>query len=176
MIRRILALIVICWLLGLAWFVVSLPGAGGAEKTEAVIVLTGGKGRIERGIQQLEAGRAAKMLVSGVNPTVREVELIKIQKAPARLFACCIDLGKQAVDTETNATESATWLRVHHYRSVRLVTNDWHMPRALFELRRVVEPGTVIVTDSVETAPGLPILFVEYNKLLARRVAAPLGL
>jgi uncharacterized SAM-binding protein YcdF (DUF218 family) len=175
-IRRILALIVICWLLGLAWFVVSLPGAGGAEKTEAVIVLTGGKGRIERGIQQLEAGRAAKMLVSGVNPTVREVELIKIQKAPARLFACCIDLGKQAVDTETNATESAMWLRVHHYRSVRLVTNDWHMPRALFELRRVVEPGTVIVTDSVETAPGLPILFVEYNKLLARRVAAPLGL
>jgi uncharacterized SAM-binding protein YcdF (DUF218 family) len=175
-IRRLLSLLLIAWLLGLAWFVVSLPDASAPGKTDAIVVLTGGKGRIERGIKQLEAGRAAKMLVSGVNPAVREVELVKIQKAPPKLFACCIDLGRQAVDTETNATESAMWLRVHHYRSVRLVTNDWHMPRALFELRRVVEPGTVIVTDSVETAPGLPILFVEYNKLLARRVAAPLGL
>jgi uncharacterized SAM-binding protein YcdF (DUF218 family) len=175
-IRRILALILIAWLLGFVWFIVTLPGKTGAIKTDAIVVPTGGKGRIERGIVALEAGYAKRMFVSGVDPSVRAVELAAVQKAPPKLFACCIDLGKQAIDTASNATETAAWLHQHNYRSLRLVTNDWHMARARFELTRVVGPDIRVVSDAVETEPGLAILLMEYSKLLARRVAAPLGL
>ncbi len=176
MIRRILALILIAWLLGFVWFIVTLPSKTGAIKTDAIVVPTGGKGRIERGITALEAGYAKRMFVSGVDPSVREVELAAVQKAPPKLFACCIDLGKQAIDTASNATETAAWLKRHKYQSVRLVTNDWHMARARFELERVVGPDMPIISDAVETEPGMTILLIEYNKLIARRIAAPLGL
>jgi uncharacterized SAM-binding protein YcdF (DUF218 family) len=175
-IQRILALIVIGWALGFVWFVTTLPGAAHAERTDAIVVLTGGKGRIERGIAMLEAGRAKRMFVSGVDPSVRAVELAAVQKAPPKLFACCIDLGKQAIDTQSNATETASWLSAHHFTSARLITNDWHMARARFELERVVDLGTILLSDAVETEPSLAILFVDYNKLIARRIAAPLGL
>ena len=49
MIRRIASLVILVWSLGFGLFTVSLPQPAGAERTDAVVVLTGGKGRIERG-------------------------------------------------------------------------------------------------------------------------------
>ena len=175
MIRRIISLGLIVWLLGFALFVVSLPGPADDTRTDAIVVLTGGTGRIQRGLDQLAAGRARRMLVSGVDPTVRVEELAQLQRAPRRLFECCVDLGKEAVDTRSNAAEAARWLKRRRYRSVRLVTTDWHMPRARFELARVVDEGVRIVPDALDSAPGLVSLFAEYNKYLLRRAAAIVG-
>lgn len=175
MIRRIVSLGLIGWLLGLAWFVVSLPRPAGDTKTDAIVVLTGGSGRIQRGLDHLAAGHARRLLVSGVDPAVRLAELAQLQKAPARLFECCVDLGKDAVDTRSNAVEAAQWLKHKNFRSVRLVTTDWHMPRARFELQRAVGKDVVVIADAVDSAPGLVTLFAEYNKYLLRRVSALLG-
>jgi hypothetical protein len=60
-------------------------------------------------------------------------------------------------------------------RSVRLVTTDWHMRRATFDLWVVAPKGLVIVRDAVPSRPSLKILFLEYNKLLARIVAWLVG-
>jgi uncharacterized SAM-binding protein YcdF (DUF218 family) len=174
-IRRVLSLIATVWLLGWAWFVVSLPRAAANTRTDAIVVLTGGAGRIQRGLDHLAPGHARRMLVSGVDPAVRLDELAQLQKAPAKLFACCVDLGKDAVDTRSNAAEAARWLRHRHYRSVRLVTTDWHMPRARFELERAVGPGILVIPDAVDSAPGFVTLFAEYNKYLLRRVSALAG-
>lgn len=176
MIRRLISLALIVWLLGLAWFVVSLPRPAADTTTDAIVVLTGGKGRIERGIALLKAGKAKRMLVSGVDPSVRPRELAAVQNVPPALFECCIDLGKQAVDTRSNAEETARWISQRDFRTVRLVTTDWHMPRARFELKRALAGRAEIVPDAVNSAPSLAVLFREYNKLLARRVAALIGI
>lgn len=175
MIRRIVSLILTLWLLGFALFVVALPGPAGAERTDAVVVLTGGPGRIQRGLDVVAKGQAKRMLVSGVDPAVRLGELARLQDAPRHLFACCVDLGKDAIDTRSNAAEAARWLTRKGYRSVRLVTTDWHMPRARFEMHRQLGGNIRVVTDAVDSAPGFISLFSEYNKYLLRRVSAPFG-
>lgn len=175
MIRRILSLILLAWMLGFGLFTVSLPGPAAGEMTDAVVVLTGGKGRIERGLEVLEQRQAQRMLVSGVDPSVRKGELATLQGAPLALFKCCVDLGKEAVDTRTNADEAARWLGKRGYKSVRLVTTDWHMPRARLELRRAVGKDIRVVGDSVESAPGLLVLLREYNKFWIRWFAVQAG-
>ncbi len=176
MIRRIASLVILVWSLGFGLFTVSLPQPAGAERTDAVVVLTGGKGRIERGLAVLEQGQAKRMLVSGVDPSVHIADLAKLQGAPPALFNCCVDLGKEAVDTRTNADETALWLGRKGYKSVRLVTTNWHMARARLELSRAVGKDIVIVGDSVESAPGFIVLLREYNKYWIRWVAIRLGL
>lgn len=84
MIRRIVSLFLIVWLLGLVWFVVSLPQPSGRTRTDGVVVVTGGAGRIERGISVLQDGLAKRMLVSGVDPSVRASELAEVQNVPLR--------------------------------------------------------------------------------------------
>lgn len=176
MIRRAFALVLVVWLLGFALFAVLLPDPAGPGATDAVIVLTGGSGRLEHGIALVERHRARRMLVSGVDRQVTPAALAARTHAPLALFACCVDLGRESVDTRSNAQESADWLRAHRYRSLRLVTTDWHMPRALFELRRLVKrDGVTIVPDAVESEPGLEALFTEYNKYLLRRAAVLVG-
>lgn len=176
MAQRFLSLILLVWVLGFAVFVVGLPGPAAPQETDAIIVLTGGENRIERGIALLEAEQAQRMLVSGVNRTVRPVELAEQTGAPERLFACCIDLGQEAVDTRSNGQEAARWVRENRFTSVRLVTTDWHMPRARFELVRELDDGVALLADAVPSDPSFMQLFLEYNKYLLRRISAIAGL
>jgi uncharacterized SAM-binding protein YcdF (DUF218 family) len=174
-IRRICAILALAWLLGLAWFAVSLPGPSNAPRTDGIVVLTGAPGRLQRGLALLEGGQASRMLVSGVDRSVRRSEFEIAYNVPARLSACCVDLGKNAVDTVSNAQETAAWVRLHKMRTVRLVTTDWHMSRAQFELRRALGNDATVVGDAVRSHPSLGILVKEYNKLLARRVSVLFG-
>lgn len=175
MIRRALALLFVFWFLGLVWFAMFLPGPADAGKTDAVVVLTGGAGRFERGLDTLKAGQADRMLVSGVDPTVRRAEFEVLRNVPPKISRCCIDLDKASVDTISNARETARWIKGRNYRSVRLVTSDWHMRRAKMELDHVVGPGVRVVGDAVRSNPSLTQLFKEYNKLVARFLALEIG-
>jgi uncharacterized SAM-binding protein YcdF (DUF218 family) len=175
MIRRTLAALFAVWLLGFAWFAVTLPGPSDVASTDAIIVLTGGKGRFQRGLEVLAAGRAKRMLVSGVDPVVRRREFEAVQGVPPHLSQCCIDLGKEATDTITNAEEAQVWIKRYQFKSVRLVTTDWHMRRAAFEMRRGLDASIYVVIDAVKGNPGLITLGVEYNKYLSRRVAVLFG-
>lgn len=176
MIRRILSLVALAWLLGFALFAVLLPRPAGAEHTDAIVVLTGGAGRIERGLELLEAGRAKRMLVSGVDRTVKPHELAIQYGKPRSFFECCIDLEAEAVDTRSNAEETAAWVAKRGYKSVRLVTTDWHMPRARFELKRELGDDVELMSDAVRSNPGFRTLLTEYNKYLLRRAAVLFGL
>ncbi|WP_380872262.1 hypothetical protein ACFB49_32070 [Sphingomonas sp. DBB INV C78] len=175
MITRILAAGILLWMIGFAWFAMTLPGPADESPTDAIVVLTGGPGRVQRGLGLLERGKAKRLLVSGADRRVRPRELAAANNAPEKLVDCCVDLGNEAVDTRSNAEETALWVTQHHYRSVRLVTTDWHMRRARFELSRVLGDDVRLVADAVPSEPGLGSLFEEYHKYLLRRVAAPLG-
>ena len=175
MIRRIFAFALLVYALGYALFVVVLPRPAGAQVTDAIVVLTGGPKRIERGLQLLEQERAKRMLISGVDRRVRPVELAAEWGRDPAFFECCVDLGRESVDTRSTAEEPARWMEKHRFRSMRLVTTDWHMPRASFELAR--RAGDVeIVEDAIGSDPSFRQLFAEYNKYLLRRAAVLLGI
>lgn len=175
MIRRLASAIILVWLIGFVLFVALLPRPAGAEVSDGIIVLTGGPGRIERGLAMLEQGRAKKLLVSGVDMTVRPREFAAQFRVPQRLFACCVELGQEAVDTRSNGAESADWVKRNRYRSVRLVTTDWHMRRARLELGQALAPGVEIRADAVRSEPNLTVLLKEYHKYLLRRAAILAG-
>jgi uncharacterized SAM-binding protein YcdF (DUF218 family) len=175
MILRALSFLLLIYLLGYALFAVLLPKAAGDQRTDAIVVLTGGAKRIERGIELLERGRAERMLVSGVERTVRPVDLAQTYQANEALFDCCIDLGRESVDTRSNAEETAQWLRRNKFRTVRLVTTDWHMPRARFELARQTDDVEVL-GDAIQSNPSFTQLFTEYNKYLLRHAAILIGI
>lgn len=176
MIRRLLAVLVIAYALGFVLFTLTLPQPLEGTTTDSVVVPTGGPGRIDRGLELLRRKQAKRMLVTGVAPGVREGDLARAYQAPARVFACCVDLGGDAVDTRSNAHEAAAWLRARGFRSVRLVTSDWHVLRAKMELTAAVAPGMVVLGDGVESTPRLGTLINEYNKLLLRRLALWFGI
>jgi uncharacterized SAM-binding protein YcdF (DUF218 family) len=175
MIVRGLSFLLLIYVLGYALFAVLLPKAGDDRLTDGIVVLTGGAKRMERGIDLLERGRARRMLVSGVDRTVRPGELAAHYGDRQKLFDCCIDLGRESVDTRSNAEETANWIRRHKFRSVRLVTTDWHMPRAEFELARQTR-GLVVVPDAIQSNPDFRQLFTEYNKYLLRQAAILVGI
>jgi uncharacterized SAM-binding protein YcdF (DUF218 family) len=176
MIRRILSLLILLYLLGYAFFVVALPKPANASPTDAIVVLTGGAGRIDRGLDLLEQHRAKRMLISGVARTVRPEDLAAQAGRDAALFECCIDLGRESVDTRSNAEETSRWMKRHKFKTLRLVTTDWHMPRASFELSRRVGDDVTIRKDAISSDPSFRQLFTEYNKYLLRHAAVLVGI
>jgi uncharacterized SAM-binding protein YcdF (DUF218 family) len=174
---RLLAVTLLAWMLGFVWFAIFLPQPLDGRRTDAIVVLTGGAGRIDRGIALLQSGAAKRMLISGVDRSVRPAELAAEYKTPETLFSCCITLGREAIDTRSNGLETARWLERRDYKTVRLITTDWHMRRAALELRQAMPDGKVsIVYDAVPSRPSLTILAREYNKYLLRRIAALIGI
>lgn len=171
MIRRIASAVVILWALGFLWFAVALPGPAEAARTDAVIVPTGGAGRIERGLEIMRGGEARIMLVTGVDREVKRSEFAQQFGVSPALMDCCVSLGFTAVDTRGNASETAEWVRTRRVRSLRLVTTDWHMRRAANEVLQALPDDIVVVRDAVPSQPSFYMLFLEYHKLIASTAA-----
>jgi uncharacterized SAM-binding protein YcdF (DUF218 family) len=176
MIKRTFAFLMLVWMLGFAWFALFLPQPAAITKTDGVVVLTGGAGRIDRGLVVLEKGSARRMLISGVDLEVKPGELAAEYKRPVKLFSCCIDLGFRAVDTRSNGLETARWVAKHNIKTLRLVTHDWHMRRARLELKLALPEGITVIEDAVATKPTWSILFTEYHKYWLRGMAALVGI
>ena len=171
MLRRILSLILLAWVLGFIAFAVLLARPAGNVHSQAVVVLTGGAGRVDRGLEVLRQGWAPQLFVSGVDRDVKPGEFAAQFKVSPQQLACCVTLGFAATDTESNAREIAQWMHQHGVTQIRLVTSDWHMRRAVLELRSAVPAGLTIIEDAVPTKPTMRILFLEYHKLIARWIA-----
>lgn len=173
MIARAAALLMLGYALGFVLFAVSLgkPAAAGTAKADAAVVLTGGPGRIEHAVKVLRRGDVRRVLVAGADPAVTKADLERRLGGSRRLLQCCIDLGSESVDTRSNAEEALRWLEAHRYRSVLLITSDWHMRRARYEFERGLGQRYRIVTDAVRSEPSFVTLFGEYNKYVLRRIA-----
>jgi len=174
---RLLAFAVLILVGWFVWFVVGMPSPLAPDvRTDGVVVLTGGPGRVARGIELMQAGAAKRMLISGVDPKVRPVELAAHYNVPEKLFDCCVDLGREAVDTRSNAQETAAWIRRNRYRSVRLVTAADHMSRAQLELEARVDEGVEVIADPVPVERPLGLMLREFSKYALRRAALVVGI
>ena len=173
MIARFGSLLLLLYAIGFMLFAFTLgrPAQPTAKPTDAAVVLTGGSGRIEHSIDVLREGKARRLLVAGADPAVTKADLAQRIPRSGALLKCCIDLGSESVDTRSNAEEAARWLKKHNFRSLRLITSDWHMRRARYEFRRVLGSNYTLVPDAVRTEPSFLTLFAEYNKYLLRRLA-----
>ena len=122
----------------------SAYGPRSDARGDAIVALTGGADRVITAVRLLDEGRGARLLISGVNPDAPLEDVREAAGASAELFACCIDAGAQARDTAGNARETARWARENGYERLIVVTSDYHMPRALAELRAALpEAGFV---------------------------------
>jgi len=173
MIARGVALLLLLYLLGFILFSFTLgkPASASVPASDAAVVLTGGSGRIEHAVDVLRDRKAKRLLVAGADPSVTKGDLARRLGGSRRLLRCCIDLGSESVDTRSNAEEAARWIDKHRFRSVRLITSDWHMRRARYEFRRVLGGKVELTTDAVRSEPGFMTLFGEYNKYVLRRLA-----
>jgi len=158
--------LIAAWLLGFGYFTLTLPQAvpeGATPKSDGIIVLTGGAGRLEAGLALLEAKVADRMLISGVNPVVEPRELSALTGTEEALFTCCVDLDRAAPNTAGNATESNLWAQAHGYSTLVLVTADYHMPRSLILFRRAMPQATIFAHP---VKGEWPVLYLanEYNK------------
>ena len=146
------------------------------RKADAIIVLTGGQSRIDAAVELLKSGKGQRLLISGVHPTAGRKSLQAATGGDKSLFNCCVDIDYAALDTIGNAEESAKWVRDHGYGSVLLVTNNYHMPRTLLEMGRLLRGAELspypVVNSKLDhggwlTKPeALRVLFTEYNKYL----------
>jgi uncharacterized SAM-binding protein YcdF (DUF218 family) len=173
MIARAVSLLLLAYALGFVLFAFTLgkPAPGTAAPTDAAVVLTGGKGRLEHAVDVLRDGKAKRLLVAGADPSVTKADIARRLNGKHQLISCCVDLGSESVDTRSNAEEAARWIAKHHFRSVRLITSDWHMRRARYEFGKVLGGKVELETDAVRSEPSFLTLFAEYNKYVLRRLA-----
>ena len=176
MIVRLLSFVLLLYLLGFLLFAVSLGDPAGDEKTDAAIAITGGSGRIEQAMDVLADKQAKRVFISGADPSVSKKDLAVRLGRRGKQLQCCVDLGSESVDTRSNAEEAKRWLDKNRYKSVRLITSDWHMRRARYEFRRVLGSDYELVYDAVRSQPSFTLLFGEYNKYVLRRAAVLLEL
>jgi uncharacterized SAM-binding protein YcdF (DUF218 family) len=106
------------------------------KKADGMIVLTGGADRIPDAIELFSKGHASRMLITGVNPGITRAEIGRLNPKYRELIDCCVDLGYEALNTSGNAREARRWTEQNPIRqSLIVVTSNYHMPRALAELR-----------------------------------------
>lgn len=139
-----------------------------------IVALTGGGGiRIERALDLYRDQVADRILISGTHPDVRKVDLA--ERFDPSLLDCCVDLGSDAQTTIGNAIETRDWSADRQYKAIYLVTHDYHMPRALIEVRSM-SPELTVVGVPVSGPPYGPnwyksgeawdLLIHEYGKFL----------
>lgn len=182
------AMALVAGLIGFAWFVTRVPAGevAIAQSADGIVVLTGGASRITDAVELLAAGRGKRLLISGVHPSTGFQELSRRTPAYERLFACCVDLDYSATNTVGNAVQTRRWAQARGFRSLIVVTSNYHMPRSLFEFAREMPDAMLIpfpvVTDRLRSEAlwsdpmAMRLLMSEYLKFVLAQLRTHLNL
>ena len=177
-----LAAVLVATAVGFVGFVAQLRGSEirPASQADGIVVLTGGSSRVSDAIELLAAGYAKRLLISGVHPTSAASDISRLLPDNQSLLSCCVDLDHSAVNTRSNAAETRRWAHERGFKSLIVVTSNYHMPRAIVELSHAMPEITLIpfavVGDKWRDEPwwtsgtALRLLLSEYVKYVAAKV------
>ncbi len=180
----ILMVVVLAWIGGYLHFVhqVRTQPNESTRKADAIVVLTGTTSRLNVGYQLLTEGAGERLLISGVNRVISKETLRQALDVNEKTMDCCIDIGKQALDTVGNADEISLWAAERGYKSLLVVTSAYHMPRSLVEIRRMLPDATLLPVPAQDKSLNLEnwwqnpksmyILAAEFNKFLFSLIRA----
>jgi uncharacterized SAM-binding protein YcdF (DUF218 family) len=176
----VVATLVLCWAGGFVWFLhlTTQSAVPPPPHVDGVVALTGGAGRVEVALRLLATGVADKLLVSGIGGNTDLLDLGRLAGMDLSPLAGRITLGRYAASTQGNAVETAAWAAQNRVRSMVVVTANYHMPRALAELRQAL-PEVELFPLSVQAprrggvehaaadrGPSLRLKAEEYTKFL----------
>ncbi len=171
-------------------FVAFLSQLRGAEvkpdrKADGIVVLTGGSSRLSDGMELLAAGYGKRLLISGVHKTSAASDISRSLTDNRSFLHCCVDLDHSAVNTRSNAAETRRWARERGFKSLIVVTSNYHMPRAIVELSHAMPDIELIpypvIGDRWREEPWwassvtLRLLLSEYVKYVAAEVRVRLA-
>jgi len=156
-----------------------------AGKADGIVVLTGGSSRVSDAMELLAGGYGRRLLISGVHPTNAASDISRSLPDNQSLLRCCVDLDRSAVNTRSNAAETRRWARERGFKSLIVVTSNYHMPRAIVELSHAM-PDVELIPFSVigekwrdepwwTSGATLRLLLSEYAKYVAAEVRVRLA-
>src|SRR4051795_11103644 len=156
-----------------------------ASKADGIVVLTGGSSRVSDAMELLAAGYGKRLLISGVHRTNAASDISRSLPDNQSLLTCCVDLDRSAVNTRSNAAETRRWARQRGFRSLIVVTSNYHMPRAIVELSHAM-PDIALIPFAVvgerwrdepwwTSGATLRLLLSEYAKYVAAEVRVRLA-
>jgi uncharacterized SAM-binding protein YcdF (DUF218 family) len=133
--------------LGFVWFVRHVPAeeVSLTRNADGIVALTGGASRIADAIELLASGRGKRLLISGAYRATNSNEISRLNPEFERWVRCCVDF-----DRSLNAIETKRWAQSRGFRSLIVVTSNYHMPRALAEIAHQL-PDVALVPFPVVT-------------------------
>jgi uncharacterized SAM-binding protein YcdF (DUF218 family) len=182
-----LALLFIGAAIGFVGFLSQLHGTEvkPAREADGIVVLTGGSSRVSDAMELLAAGYGKRLLISGVHPTSAVSDISRSLSDNQSLLGCCVDLDRSAVNTRSNAAETRRWVHERGFKSLIVVTSNYHMPRAIVELSHAMPDVALfpfaVVGDKWRDEPWwtsgatIRLLLSEYAKYVAAEVRVRLA-
>ena len=183
----VLAIVLVAAGMGFVGFLSQLRGAEAkpARKADGIVVLTGGSSRVSDAMELLADGYGKRLLISGVHPTNAASNISRSLTDNQSLLSCCVDLDRSAVNTRSNAAETRRWAHERGFKSLIVVTSNYHMPRAIVELSHAMPDIALIpfavVGDKWRDEPWwtngatVRLLLSEYVKYVAAEVRVRLA-
>jgi uncharacterized SAM-binding protein YcdF (DUF218 family) len=183
----VLAIALVAAGIGFVGFLSQLRGAEAkpARKADGIVVLTGGSSRVSDAMELLADGYGKRLLISGVHPTNAASNISRSLTDNQSLLSCCVDLDRSAVNTRSNAAETRRWAHERGFKSLIVVTSNYHMPRAIVELSHAMPDIALIpfavVGDKWRDEPWwtngatVRLLLSEYVKYVAAEVRVRLA-
>ena len=174
-----LAVMFVAAAIGFVGFLSQLRGAETkpARHADGIVVLTGGSSRVSDAMELLADGYGKRLLISGVHPTNAASDISRSLPDNQSLLGCCVDLDHSAVNTRSNAAETRRWAHERGFKSLIVVTSNYHMPRAIAEMSHAMPDIALIpfavVGDKWRDEPWwtsgatLRLLLSEYVKYVA---------
>jgi uncharacterized SAM-binding protein YcdF (DUF218 family) len=136
---------------GFLWFIWRVPAEEVPldRNADGIVALTGGASRIADAIELLASGRGKRLLISGAYRATNSTEISRLNPEFARWVRCCVDFDR-SLNTLGNAIETKRWAESRGFRSLIVVTSNYHMPRALAEIAHQL-PDVALVPFPVVT-------------------------